>query len=59
MFIAGLANYYIPSSKIAEVQKEVLALFDTNIKVENAKEKIASILNKYHSPSGKKTLDNE
>ena len=33
VFIAGLANYFIPSSKITEAQKEILTLFDTNTRV--------------------------
>lgn len=57
-YIAGLANYYIPSSKLAEVRSEIESTFAVKEKLANSKEVIASILRKYHSPSGKKVLDN-
>lgn len=57
-FIAGLANYFIPSAKLAQVKLEIEAMFASNDKIANPKEIIATVLSKYHSPSGKKTLDN-
>ena len=57
-YIAGLANYYIPSSKLPKVKSEIKNLFSNKDKIINEKQIIASILSKYHSPSGKKHLDN-
>ena len=56
VFVAGIANFYIQSNKISEVKQEILKVFNTKEKVENPKEKIMEILNKYHSPSGKVKL---
>ena len=56
VFVAGIANFYIQSNKIYEVKQEILKVFNSKEKVQNPKEKIIEILNKYHSPSGKTKL---
>jgi len=56
VFVAGIANFYIQSNKISAAKEKILKLFNTKEKVENPKEKIIEILNKYHSPSGKAKL---
>ena len=57
MYIAGLANFYIPSDKLKEAYQEIAEVFSK--KVENPKEIIGQILKKYHSPSGKSEIQDE
>ena len=57
VYIAGLANYYIPSERLKEVHQDIKDIFSE--KVTNPKDVIDSILKKYHSPSGRVTVTNE
>jgi enoyl-CoA hydratase/carnithine racemase len=59
VFVAGIAHFYIPSSKIAEARHEIFRVFDSKEKLNNPLETVRAILGKYHAPTGKTHLEHE
>lgn len=55
VYIAGLANYFIPRSKISETFEEIRSALSTG-PTENTRQLIEVILNKHHQPPLSQTL---